>query len=89
MSTRRYQVGILAGFDGGPRKVSWSAHVFIRTIDHQYVHSVPVFGLADGSFVPDLCQELSSFIILIFILIHRDGTVPSVAVLGDSRDLAG
>ena len=77
-------MGIPAWFDGDPLKVSRRAHVFIRTTVHHYMHNVPFFGVAERFSVSDRCQDVSSFVIVIFILIHGRGTVPSV-VLGESR----
>ena len=57
--------------------------MIIHTSVHQYVHNVPVFGLVKWFSGPDRCQDVSNFIILLFILIDGDGTVPSV-VPGDS-----
>ena len=66
-------MGIPAWFDGDPLEVSRRAHVFIRTIDHQYVHNKQFFGVAERFSVPDRCQDVSSFIILIWILFMVTG----------------
>ena len=79
--------GYLLGSMAIHSNVSWRAHVFIRTIAHQHVHNIPVFGLTKRFSMPDsLPSCIQSHIIFI---LHGDGTIPSVGVLGDSRGLAG
>ena len=72
---------IPARFDGGPLKITWRAHVLIRTNVHQHVHNVQVFGLAGWFSVLDRCQDVSSFKILLFIFIRGDGAVPRFVLL--------
>ena len=52
--------------------------MLIRTIDHQYVHNIPIFGQPEWFSLSDRCQDVSSFVVLLFIFIHGDGTVPSI-----------
>ena len=62
--------------------------MLIRAVVHQNVRNTPILGLVEWSSVSDRCQDVSSFVISIFVLVHWDRTVPSVTV-GDSRDLTG
>ena len=55
---------------------------------HQNVYNMPIFGLYECFSVSDRCLDVSSFVFIVFILIHGDRTFPSV-ILGDSRDLTG
>ena len=59
--------------------------MFVRAVVHQNVLNKSLLGLVEWFSVSDRCQDVSSFVLLIFVLIHRDRTVPSV-ILGDSRD---
>ena len=62
--------------------------MLICAVVHQIVHNMPICGLSECFPVSDRCQDVSSFVSLVLILIHGDRTVPSV-ILADSQDLTG
>ena len=88
VSARRYQVRIPAWLNGDPLEVSRRAHMLICAVVHQNAYNLPIFGLCECFSVSDRCQDVSSFVFIVFILIHGSRTVPSV-ILDDSRDLTG
>ena len=62
--------------------------MLVRTIVHHDAYSVPILVLMEWLSVSDRCQHVSSFVLLVVVLIRGNRTVPSV-ILGDSRDLTG
>ena len=70
VSTRWYQIGIPAWFENNSFEVSWRTSMFVRAVVHQHVQN---------------SRDISSFVLLIFVLIRRDRTVPSV-ILRDLTD---
>ena len=60
--------------------------MLIREVVHLYVHNISVLDRRNGSLRRIRYKDALSFVILIFILMHWDGTVPSV-VLGVSGNV--